>query len=213
MQLPKAPFTELLIEANHIDPDNFRNWIFRKEMLFGDRGKWWGDFGQRDFPHEGIDLCLYADRSGRICHLDDQTRIPVMHDGVVRAVFKDYLGQAVIFEHSSEQDRHARFLSAYAHTAPLKGIHPGAAVKSGDIIATIADTSTSKAKILPHLHLSFGMPTPKLVYEGFVWNVMRDPDLLTLCDPLKIIDWPHKEIQVDIADKVALLTAKRHEHS
>ncbi len=213
MQLPEAPFTELLIAANSIEPDSFRHWIFREEMLFGATGKWWGDFGQRDFPHEGIDFCLYADRSGRICRLGEQTRIPVMHDGVVKAMFKDYLGQAVILEHTSEPDRNTRFLSAYAHTAPQIGIRPGAEVKRGDIIATIADTSTSKAKILPHLHLSFGLPTSKLVYENFVWNIMRNPDLIALSDPLNLIDWPHRVINVDIADQLALLTAERRNRS
>ncbi len=197
-QLPKASFTQLLIAANRIDPNDFQHWVFREEMRFGATGKWWGDFGQRDFPHEGIDFCLYADSDGRIFRLGDQTRIPVMHDGVVKAVFKDYLGKAVIIEHVSGQDPTDRLLSAYAHTVPVEGIQPGTEVKSGDIIATIADTRTSKAKILPHLHYSIGLPAPDLDYGNFVWNVMRDPDLITLCDPEQIIDWPHKVIHIDL---------------
>ena len=61
----------------------------------------------------------------------------------------------------------------------------------GDIIATIADNSRSKANILPHLHISFGVPSPKLVYHPFVWNSMRDSRQVKLLDPLDLIDWPH----------------------
>ena len=208
MQLPKASFTELLIAANSIDPDDFQHWVFREEMRFGATGKWWGDFGQRDFPHEGIDFCLYAGNDGRIYRLCDQTRIPVMHDGVVKAIFKDYLGKAVIIEHFSEQDHTDRRLSAYAHTVPLKGIQPYTEVRRGDIIATIADTSTSKAKILPHLHYSIGIPTPDLGYENFVWDMMRDPELITLCDPEQIIDWPLKVIQIGMEADLEIPTGK-----
>lgn len=73
----------MLIEVNGLDPDNFESWVFCPGMLFGSPDKWWGDLGRRDFPHEGIDFCLYADRSRQIQRLGEQTRIPVMHTGVV----------------------------------------------------------------------------------------------------------------------------------
>jgi hypothetical protein len=194
MQPTKAPFTELLMAANAIAPEDFQNWVFRREMLFNAADKWWGDFGQRDFPHEGVDFCLYADHSGRIRRLKAWTRIPVMHDGVVRAVFKDYLGQAVIIEHEVEGDPEGQYISAYAHTLPEKGIRPGTSLRRGDLIAMIADTGSSKAKILPHLHLSFGRISPELRYENFVWNLMRDPALVALRDPMELFDVPYKEL-------------------
>lgn len=194
MQPTKAPFTELLLAANAIAPEDFQNWVFRKEMLFGATDKWWGDFGRRDFPHEGADFCLYADRSGRIRRLKARTRIPVMHDGVVRAVFKDYLGEAVIVEHEVQGEPNGKYISAYAHTLPEKGIQPGTSLRRGDLIATIADTRSSKAKILPHLHLSFGRISPELRYENFVWNIMRDPDLVALRDPMDVFDLPYQEL-------------------
>lgn len=190
MNLNQSRFTEMLIEANELDRQDFKNWVFCPGMLFNSTGKWWGDHGRRDFPHEGIDLCLYNDISGRIHRLDEKIRIPVMHDGVVKALFADYLGQAVIIEHDGLRSETGRYISVYAHTKPLDEIKPGIAVKQGGIIGTIADTSRSKAKILPHLHLSFGRPSPGLVYEPFVWNIMRDPDRVTLLDPLNAIGWP-----------------------
>ena len=181
----------MLIEANGLDADDFQSWVFCPGMLFNSPDKWWGDYGRREFPHEGVDFCLYRDLSGKVLRIEEKTRIPVMHAGVVRALFTDYLGQAVIIEHEGAQGKNGKFLSVYAHTKPRAGIQPGVSVAEGDIIATIADTSRSKANILPHLHISFGVPFPTLVYDPFVWNSMRDPRQVKLVDPLDFIDWPY----------------------
>jgi murein DD-endopeptidase MepM/ murein hydrolase activator NlpD len=76
----------------------------------------------------------------------------------------------------------------YAHTKPLEAIEPGLFVKKGTVIATIADTSHSKAGIFPHLHVTLGLPSAHLSYDRFVWNRMRDPGLVTLLDPLAIVE-------------------------
>jgi murein DD-endopeptidase MepM/ murein hydrolase activator NlpD len=188
--LKKTRFTEMLIETNGLDPDDFKRWLFHPGMRFNSPDKWWGDLGRRDFPHEGVDFCLYRDGAGRVRRLDHETRIPVMHDGVVRSMFADYLGQAVVIEHEKTQPEIGTLISIYAHTRPLDHIKPGVFAKQGDIIATIADTSRSKAKILPHLHFTLGQASPDLVYEPFVWNDMRDPGRVALLDPLGVIDWP-----------------------
>ncbi len=195
--LQKRRFTEMLIVENGLESAGFDCWAFCRGMLFDSPDKWWGDYGLRDFPHEGIDLCTYADRSRVIQRLDKKTRIPVMHDGIVRATFKDYLGRAVIIEHVNPANQPGKFLSVYAHTKPLPGIEVGTSLHEGDVIATIADTSHSKAKILPHLHFSLGIPANNLSYEGFVWNVMRDPEMVILLDPLVVLDRPHHELKAE----------------
>ncbi len=197
LRLHKSRFTEKLIEENGLESADFNCWAFCRGMLFESPDKWWGDHGLRDFPHEGIDLCIYADRSRVIQRLDEKTRIPVMHDGVVRATFKDYLGRAVIIEHVNPANLPGKFLSVYAHTKPLPGIGVDTCLREGDVIATIADTSHSKAKILPHLHFSLGIPSNRLSYEGFVWNVMRNPEMVILLDPQVVLDRPHCKLNVD----------------
>jgi murein DD-endopeptidase MepM/ murein hydrolase activator NlpD len=87
-----------------------------------------------------------------------------------------------------------RFLSVYAHTKPRADVKIGTMVKEGDIIAKIADTKKSKANIIPHLHFSLGLQSPSLSYDPFVWNIMRNPELITLLDPLKVIDWPYQQL-------------------
>jgi murein DD-endopeptidase MepM/ murein hydrolase activator NlpD len=196
----KTRFTTLLMEANGLDPDGFESWLFCPGMRFGSLQKWWGDQGQRDFPHEGIDFCLYRDGSQRIHRLDDRTRIPAMHSGVVRAMFTDYLGQAIIIEHQHMALENRHCMSVYAHTTPGSDIRVGKILKTGDIVATIADTRRSKANILPHLHFSLGIPAPDFSYEPFVWNLMRDPDRITLLDPTGVIERPWETL--DAGDAV-----------
>jgi hypothetical protein len=191
MKLKQARFTEMLIQANGLDPAEFKRWIFHPGMLFGSPQKWWGDGGLRDFPHEGIDFCLYQVASGGVKRFGPETRIPVMHDGVVRGVFPDYLGRTLLVEHKLGPSDPGKQVSFYAHTKPLNRIRPGVRLKHGDILATIADTRSSKARILPHLHYSLGAAFPGLAYQEFVWNHMRDPDRVRLRDPLALLDRPY----------------------
>lgn len=200
MPLPNTRFTAKLIEANRLDPRDFQCWVFCPGMLFNAPDKWWGDHGRRDFPHEGIDFCLYRDRSGQVLRLDHNTCIPAMHDGCVRALFSDYLGQAVVIEHENAPSGGGRTIAVYAHTKPRDNIQPGVVVKEGEIIATIAGTGRSNAKILPHLHFSLGQPSPDIVYQPFVWNQMRDPGQVTLLNPQSVIDWPCEVLDPHASD-------------
>jgi len=115
-----------------------------------------------------------------------------MQDGIVKAIFKDYLGKAVIIEHENSGSNHGRIISFYAHTNPRPEIEDGVIVKEGDIIATLADTNNSKSNIIPHLHFSLGLPSKVFSYDGFVWNTIRQPEMMTLLDPLAVIDWPYQ---------------------
>lgn len=194
--LPKGRFTAMLIEANALDQSGFDCWLFCRGMLFNSADKWWGDFGRRDAPHEGLDLCLYRDRAGKTRRLGVDTRIPVMQDGLVKAVIKDYLGHAVIIEHECPGSDTGRLTAFYAHTIPRPAIAVGTVVKAGDIIATLAGTGNSKSKILPHLHLSLGLPSSSFSYEEFVWNMFRDPSMLILLDPLGVLDRPYQTLEI-----------------
>ena len=117
-----------------------------------------------------------------------------MQNGVIKAIFKDYLGQAIIIEHERIERNIGRFISFYAHTKLHASIEVGMMVKEGDIIATIADTSHSKAHIIPHLHFSLGRPSKSFSYDGFVWNAIRKPEKIILLDPLPVIDWPYQAL-------------------
>ena len=120
-----------------------------------------------------------------------------MQDGIVKAIFKDYLGKAVIIEHENSGSNTGRIMSFYAHTNPCPDIEDGVIVKEGDIIATLADTSNLKSNIMPHLHFSLGLPSKAFSYDGFVWNTIRKPEMITLLDPLDVIDWPYQALDAE----------------
>jgi murein DD-endopeptidase MepM/ murein hydrolase activator NlpD len=113
---------------------------------------------------------------------------------MIKAIFKDYLGQAIIIEHERNGSAPGRLISFYAHTKPHDSIEVGMMVEEGDIIATLADTSHSKAQIIPHLHFSLGHPSKSFSYDGFVWNTIRQPEEIILLDPLPVIDWPYQAL-------------------
>ncbi len=205
MPLAQTRFTERLIEANGFDPDDFKSWVFCTGMRFGAPDKWWGDWGRRDFPHEGLDFCLYRDAAHKLRRLDENTRIPVMHGGRVRSLFDDYLGQAVVIEHDNIPALPGKAISVYAHTKPRDGLLPGDKVREGEIIASIAGTGRSKTNILPHLHLSIGQPSLDIVYEPFVWNQMRDPRRVTLKNPQRLVDWPCEVLDPSGRDVIVTL--------
>ena len=187
MKLMPMCFGDMLAAANLVDALHFRGWVFDPGMTFQSPNKWWGDLGRRDFPHEGVDYCFYTDSTCRKYRLDAGARIPAMHDGRVRAMFEDYLGRSLVVGHATGSDDGTDFISIYAHTHPLEHVRPGAAVRAGDIIATVADTSRSKARIPAHLHFTLGLPAADLDYDRFVWNHMRDPNLVRLLDPQPFI--------------------------
>ncbi|MFZ0611172.1 MAG: M23 family metallopeptidase [Desulfobacterales bacterium] len=188
--LEKTRFTEMLIAENGLDRGGFDHWVFCPGMRFNSPKKWWGDHGRRAYPHEGVDFCLYRDRAGQVCRLDENTRLPAMHDGTVKAVFTDYLGRALIIEHESPLVAGGRFLSIYAHTRPAAGMRVGAVVRKGDVIAAIAGTAGSKSGIIPHLHFSLGIPAPSFSYAPFTWDTIQTPEMITLRDPFQIMDRP-----------------------
>ena len=177
-------FSDLLRAVNKPALDDFNSWVFQPGMLFNAPNKWWGDMGQRDFPHEGVDFCLYKTLSGKIRQLSLHTNIPAFHDGIVKRMFPDYLGQAMVVAHDAIDNQMFTMVSIYAHTLPVKRLHAGASVKQGDVIATIGDTRHSKTIIFPHLHYTLGRVSVDIDFAQFVWNDMRNPDRFLLKDPL-----------------------------
>jgi murein DD-endopeptidase MepM/ murein hydrolase activator NlpD len=183
--LRRSRFTEHLIQVNLLNKEVFKEWVFYPGMLFNSQKKWWGDHGKRERLHEGLDVCMYRNAKGEILRLDRRMKIPAMYDGVVVRIFDDFLGQSVIIEHSLPDSR--KLCTIFAHTVPHQGVRAGIKVREGDIIAAIADTPGSRGGILPHLHISIGLASEKISYEGLDWGNICESNMLTLLDPLQVI--------------------------
>jgi Peptidase family M23 len=181
-------FTECLIQKNALDPGGFKGWAFCPGMLFHSTDKWWGDRKKRDNPHEGLDLCFYRDREDTILRLDETAKVPAIYDGTVVGIIDDFLGKSIIMEHLFSGRDHNRLCTIYGHTIPKDHLHAGSMVKQGEIIATLADSSRFRADIFPHLHISLGWASETLSYDRLDWKNIGDPNILTLLDPLQIMD-------------------------
>ena len=184
MSLKRSRFTECFVHENALGNRNFEAWVFCSGMLFNAPNKWWGDQGQRDNPHEGLDLCIYRTRQHGLYRLDEKTKIPALYDGVIIRIVNDFLGRTLIMEHNVLDGADGRLLSIYGHINPCAGLQVGSIVKEGRIIATLADPGTPKADIVPHLHISLGWISKDMSYEKLDWKSISDPNTLTLLDPL-----------------------------
>lgn len=186
--LRKSPFHKFLIRCNDLNESAFGEWVFYPGMLFNDPFKWWEDGGVRSRLHEGLDLCFYRDKSGQNHAFNEKTDIPVMYDGKIIHISDDFLGKSLYVSHGIYDDTGNKLHTIYSHTSPYHDIDIGKTLRKGDTIATIADIRKSRAKILPHLHLSVAWLPESFPYEKLSWEIMADCKAIVFCNPLEFID-------------------------
>ena len=184
----KTRFNEYFIEYNGLNERGFEEWAFYPGMLFSSIDKWWGDWGNRDKPHEGLDLCLYRDKDGNNNGLDATVKVPVMYDGKVVRIIDDFLGKSVCVIHDIHDGKENQLYTIYGHTEPLDGINRGAILSEGSVIATITNPRREKVNISPHLHISIAWMPKSLPYERLTWETISNSSIVTLLNPLKVID-------------------------
>ena len=190
-------YSEQLLKLNGLRNAGFDRWTFHPGMLFRATEKWWGDGGARPSPHEGIDLCLYTNEPGHLLKLDESTRIPVMFDGEVTKIEKDYLGQSVYVSHAIDDGHGRRLWTMYGHMRPSDHIKPGERVRQGDIIASLTEKRGKTTGPRPHLHLTMAWVSPERALRELNWETLHDPEIATLLDPLHAMDCPYRILDPD----------------
>jgi murein DD-endopeptidase MepM/ murein hydrolase activator NlpD len=185
--LTNSGFSESLIKINALEQNKFKEWIFTPGMLFSSMYKWWNG-GEREKPHEGLDLCFYADEEQRISRLQVNTKIPALLNGVVAAVIDDFLGKSVIIKHNIPACYETVFCSIFGHVITEKKINAGTVVKQGEVIASLVSTERSKAKVFPHLHISLGYIKEDIQFNKLNWTIISDPEIFSLVDPINITE-------------------------
>lgn len=185
--LKYTEFSDTLIKCNGLDRLGFEQWLFFPGMLFNAVEMWWGDGGDRNRPHEGLDLRLFRDSSGKVQSIGPGTQIPVMYKGEVVAIHSDFLGQSVYVHHRSLGREGTHLYTIYGHTRTGKHVHPGKVLDEGDVFATIADTANKQVRAPAHLHISIAWVAESVPTESLDWNIVTDPDLAVLLDPLEVI--------------------------
>ncbi len=186
IRIPQSFFSQALVRLNRLDRQGFKGWVLQPGMEFATRNTWWDDSGKRSMPHEGLDFCCFADRSGRLVNLNEKTLVPAMYDGTVVKMIKDFLGVSILVEHGFK-DRGKTLYSIYAHTVPLETLEGVNRVQAGEPIATICPTG--KKMISPHLHLSV-VWVNEAAAADLEWGNINDADRVTLCNPLDFLDLP-----------------------
>jgi murein DD-endopeptidase MepM/ murein hydrolase activator NlpD len=188
ISLPGTNLTERLIRENGLERQGLTRWAFAPGMAFGSTVQWWGDGGQRERPHEGVDLCLYHDRQGDLRRLHERARLPAMYGGTVVRLCDDFLGRSVMIEcdlPGAGMPGPGTLYVMYGHTVPRTDLEVGQRVQEGEVVAYLAPLSEHKAGILPHLHVSLGWAPGAVAYDGLEWD--RIPDLMTLLDPVQAL--------------------------
>lgn len=177
--------------CNRLDAVGFREWVFHPGMLFGALEMWWGRGGNRDRPHEGLDVRCYRDAGGRIHGLDGTIRVPVMYEGEIAAIRDDFLGRSVFVRHPIRDGGGRRLHTIYGHTAPDGDVRVGDALGEGEEFATVALTPAGKTSAPAHLHLTVAWVSPSVSGEALDWRTMGDARRVILLDPLRVASFPH----------------------
>lgn len=185
--LPKSGFSENFLRINGL-PDTFAAWVFYPGMLFRAKNIWWKGPGGRGRPHEGLDLCYYRDREGRIRSLHQGLSIPVMYEGEIVKTERDFLGESVYMRHTGLAENATEFFTIYGHVVPFSPAVSGRMLRKGDILGTIADASLRNPHIPSHLHITAAMISGPPSPERLSWSAMQNEDTVTLMDPLSILD-------------------------
>jgi len=152
-------------------------------MLFGSCEKWWTK-GSRITPHEGLDLFLYQNENGDICRFNCSMKVSVAVDGNIIAICDDFLGKSVFISHDIySKDNKNQLITVYAHLVPYPKISPKVAVKKGDIIASLVDTTGRKNGISSHLHMSVMWVAREVCLKTLNWNIVCNSNKIILIDP------------------------------
>ena len=178
-----SEYLSTIAKVNRLDIKEPGGWIFHPGMLFQSTAKWWGDFGYRRTPHEGLDILFYRSGDGSVANIGPDTLVPVLEEGCVINICDDFTGRCLVVENPVLSSDRFRVLRVYAHLDIMPGIETGTTLEKGEIIATPASTAGKTSKIAPHLHLSVMEVPVSIPARQLDWNLFGNPE-----SPLRLIN-------------------------
>ena len=190
--IPEAhSFRGLLVSINTLESKGFREWLFLAGMLFNARRKWWGNRGRRATPHEGLDIGIFRTATSQPCSLAQGAAIPAIFEGEVVKVCDDFLGKSIFLRHDTRGSGGSHLFTVYGHTQPYPCVRRSAHIAEGEVIASVAGSSTRRAVIPSHLHITLAWIADSLPMESLGWENLGDTSAIVLIDPLPILGLPH----------------------
>ena len=182
----RSQFCQSMIALNGLEQNDFLHWVFHPGMLFGSSLTWWSPGGRRPSRHEGLDLCLYAGRTGLIHSLAAGMLVPAFASGTVVGMIDDFLGQSIVVRADDD------LVIIQAHVRPYPTIKPGVRIQAQEAIATIAGPGARHSSLLPHVHITLGRPHPGVDLRSLTWPELNAGKGLELFDPLGFMDCDHQ---------------------
>ena len=181
IELGKTRFTEHLIQLNAL---SFKKWIFETGMLFLSEKKWWGDKGYRRHRHNGLDIRLYETSEGTLTTINEETRIPIIYEGRIVSIIKDFLGRSLFAAHEI-YDGNFQLYTIYGHVIQATSIVTGKFLNEGTPVATLA--KASDAQVPSHLHVSVALVPKTIPPETLTWDILDKNEGISFLDPGHII--------------------------
>ncbi|MBF0210415.1 MAG: hypothetical protein HQK68_05965 [Desulfamplus sp.] len=172
-------FLKSIAIINNLSAHNLE-WLFYHGMLFQSDLKWWADWGNRLTPHEGVDITFYrySKEPSVILSLDSTTLVPVVADGLILNICDDFLGQSVVAKYPFYNNNlKSTIVVIYSHIKTQTTLKRGMEIFKGQIIGKVADTSTKKSKILPHLHISVAEILKEIPFHSLNWSLFGNPKI------------------------------------
>jgi murein DD-endopeptidase MepM/ murein hydrolase activator NlpD len=183
----KSSFFDYLLASNRPYMAGFKKWLFQPGMLFNSQETWWGEKKPRATPHEGLDLCCFADATGQIKQLDKNIKIPATFAGKIVKIDCDFLGKSIYLSHEIFAADGRQLYTAYGHTEPLAAIQVGKVVEAGEIIAAVAAGPGKSPKLPSHLHLTLAWIPVSRPPDRLNWPNLGADRTITLIDPRSIL--------------------------
>lgn len=174
-------YDEVLAQGNGFGPGR---WRFEPGMLFGTREIWWvlpdGAQSLRPVVHNGLDMRIYREDTGRERVLGAGSSVLVAEAGVIAGIVRDFMGYSVFVDHGTTGD--ATIYSAYGHLDPADAVSRGRKVSRGERIGAVSEGRGGK--VPPHVHFSVfriaGHDSPVFLD----WGALDGSSEVVFLDPL-----------------------------
>ncbi len=165
-------------------------WVFHPGMLFSSLEQWWNPNRPRAVPHEGLDLCCFAEPSGALRWVPPDLSVPPFLPGRVVRMAPDFLGISIFLGHDLCRAG-LRLHSALGHTKPRADLRKGDRVEAHELVAHLAPPRGRRPKVPPHLHLSLFWLPDKTSSARLDWRTLGSDPIVHLLNPLPLLNLPY----------------------
>ncbi len=168
----------------------FESWVFKPGALFESSDIWWKTKTNyvREFPHEGVDFYYFQAKMGNeLLHVAEGTAVPLIYNGKLESVFKDFIGFSLVFSTNEFQQidgKKFKFYVLYAHVRPIKPLTKeiGKQFTAGNVLFTYNYQYKNFAPA--HLHLTTFWADEQFNPKDLSWEIIDKSKNLILINPL-----------------------------